>query len=140
MRTHSEAVKKAVITKLLAGESTQKLISEEYGVGYSTVGKWLKSYRDSGIVVMSEKERRPQDWSIKERLSALMETASMDEKHKARWCRENGLHSHHLVSWRKQFESDQAPNAAQHRQLNKQQRYEIRGLEKELRRKDKALA
>lgn len=89
---------------------------------------------------MTEKERRPQDWSAKDRLSALIATASLDEKAKARWCRENGLHSHHLVSWRKEIESHQAENSTQQRQANKQLRDENRGLKKELRRKEKALA
>jgi len=100
----------------------------------------MKQYRDAGIDTMSQKERRPRDWTIRDRLSALITTGAMDEKEKARWCRENGLHSHHLVGWKKEIESNQGDGAAEHRLQSKHLRDENRQLKKELRRKEKALA
>lgn len=67
----------------------------------------------------------------------------MSEHELAEYCRKDGLYPEHLVAWK---QNCLAANQPKHRQLVDEQRAvrsekaRIRTLEKELRRKDKALA
>lgn len=49
------------------------------------------------------KEKRPQDWSAEERLVALQETHGLSGEALQAWCRERGLFTHHLTSWKTAF-------------------------------------
>ena len=86
-----------------------------------------------------KREKRPREWTREERLEALLATHGMSEEALGAWCRERGLHTHHLVQWRRDLveEPVQGKKAAgEGRAL----REEIRALKKELRRKESALA
>ena len=86
---------------------------------------------------MTKEEKRPQDWTREERLNALLEAAKLSDEELGAWCRQKGLHAHHLEKWRKEFAQEQpkTENAT-----SKQLKKEIKDLKKELSRKDKALA
>ena len=66
----------------------------------------------------------------------------MDEASKSAWCRANGIYPQELVTWRENAMSalsgDAAPRTSA--QEAKQNRRKIKELEREIRRKDKALA
>ena len=66
----------------------------------------------------------------------------MDEASKSAWCRSNGVYPQELVRWRENAMSAlsgaEAPRASA--QEAKQNRRKIKELEREIRRKDKALA
>jgi len=83
------------------------------------------------------KEKRPQDWSREERLNALIETAKFSEEELGAWCRQKGIHTHHLEQWRRELAREQPNNKNSEFKKLKE---EIKNLKKELGRKDKALA
>ena len=86
---------------------------------------------------MPPQDKRPQSWTKEQRLDALLDTHNLDEKALGAWCREHGLHTHHLTQWRQDWVNSKAePTGKEVRAL----REENRDLKKELRRKDKALA
>ena len=76
------------------------------------------------------------------RLEAVVTTAGMDEAGKSAWCRANGAYLHELAGWRQS--ATQALAAPEEARASPQQtrhdRRRIKELERELRRKDKALA
>ncbi|WP_321818585.1 MULTISPECIES: hypothetical protein [unclassified Paraburkholderia] len=47
--------------------------------------------------------RRPEDWSLEERLMALQESHGLVDEALNGWCRVRGLFAHHLVQWRADF-------------------------------------
>jgi transposase-like protein len=90
---------------------------------------------------VERKEKRPRDWTAEERFCALIETGQMSDEHIGSWCRSHGLHTHHLKQWRDDAVSGcgnhlKESNRAEQRRLKEQ----VRSLEKELIRKEKALA
>lgn len=85
---------------------------------------------------MGSKPTKPQSWSREHRLEALLETHSLSEEELGKWCRERGLHTHHLKQWRQDLASESSPSDAEAKAL----RQENRELKKDLRRKEKALA
>jgi transposase-like protein len=134
---HSPQIRETALKKALTGPESTRHVADQMGVGLSTLQRWLREARNSGEPVMAKKEKRPQDWTREERLNALLESAKLSEEELGAWCRQKGLHTHHLEKWRKEFvqEQPQAENAK-----SKQLKKEIKGLKKELNRKDRALA
>ena len=117
------------------------MLAEEFGIGYSTLGKWLRDYRNSGEQPLAKKEKRPQDWSIEQRFDAVLETRDLSEEEVGRWCREHGLHTHQLSRWRQDAMAGTGGKAATGEQgETRRLRGQVKELKKELRRKEKALA
>ena len=76
------------------------------------------------------------------RLEAVIATATMDEAQRSAWCREKGAFPSALVQWRERGMAALAqPEEARAMPLEtRQDRRRIKELEKDLRRKEKALA
>lgn len=83
---YSIQVQEAVIKKVLLGNKRQHEIAKEFGVGRSTIGKWLKEYKQKGSIKLSTKEKRPKDWTAEERISSLIETGAMTAEKRTAWC------------------------------------------------------
>lgn len=138
---YSKELRETVVKKALAGEQNQDAIAEEFGVGRSTVQNWLRQHRATGEKMSESREKRPQDWSPEERLQALVESEGLSEVERGAWCRRHGLHTHHLVQWRRDLlagsgGSAAATGPAELRRL----REENKALRKDLRRMEAALA
>ena len=120
---------------LLPPESaTLDAVAHEIGVGVSTLERW----RSEAL----SRPARERAWTAAARFDAVLTTAAMDEAGKNAWCRENGVYPQELASWRQSAtqalaEPDEARASPQQ---TKQDRRRIKELERELRRKDKALA
>lgn len=76
-------LKEAVLKKVLQGNKPYHEIAREFGVGRSTISKWLKEYKQNGNINLNFKEKRPKDWTAEERMAALMETGSMSAEDRA---------------------------------------------------------
>ncbi len=141
MERYSAGFRENAIAQALGSGKTLRALAEEFGIGYSTLGKWVRTYRNTGEHPLAKQEKRPGDWSIQERYGALLETASLTEEELGRWCREHGVHSHQLARWRQDAMVGTGGKAAPAKQAETRRlREENRTLKKELRRKDKALA
>jgi transposase-like protein len=83
--------------------------------------------------------KRPQDWSAQEKLAAVMEAASLSDEELGAFLRSRGLHEAQLQQWRDLMLAGLEPKAVQGAKKAPEVK-RVRELEKELRRKDKALA
>lgn len=130
---------------------TLKAFAGEYGIGYSTLQRWIRELRSGalgGLQCSKEllgdtvvKERRPQDWNAEERLNIVIQCASLDEEAISQLCREKGIYPHHVTQWKEDFATGRASQQVSQPQGNtRQMQSEIKLLKKELNRKDKALA
>ncbi len=138
---YSIQLKKAVIKKVLQGNKQHHEIATEFGVGRSTISKWLKEYKQNGSINLKSKEKTPKDWTAEERMSALLKTGSMCAEDRSAWCRKKGIFSHNLDQWKKDAISAMTPKSTKV-QAEKERKYkkEIAVLKKDLSRKEKALA
>ena len=94
-------VKEAVLKKVLMGNRPHHDVALEFGIGRSTIGKWLREYKQTGNMNLNSKEKRPKDWTATERLSALIKTGAMSVEGLTSWCRKKGIFTHHLEQWKK---------------------------------------
>ena len=138
---YSIQLREAVLKKVLQGNKPQHEIAKEFGVGISTIGKWLREYKQNGIINLNSKEKRPKDWTAEERLSALIETGPMSVEDRTVWCRKNGIFIHNLDQWKKDVLSAiSSGSAGKQSEEVKNLKKENKSLKKDLSRKEKALA
>lgn len=140
---YSEEFKLSIIAKLLPPHnvSVPELVKET-GVPKDTLYTWRNKYRNTrnepGAVVRNQ---QPGSFSNEEKLAVVIETASLSEVELGEYCRRKGFYPEQITCWKNAF--IQGPSAtlskAEREQL-KDQTATIKQLEKELNRKDKALA
>ena len=141
MERYSVGFRDKVIEEGLNSGKSLRVLAEEFGIGYSTLGKWLREYRNSGEQPLAKQEKRPSEWSVEERYAALLETGQLSDEEIGRWCREHGVHTHQLSRWRQDAMVGTGGKKATAEQAETRRlREENRSLKKERRRKDKALA
>lgn len=111
-----------------------EVVSREIGVGVSTLEKW----RSQSL----GKPAQDKIWTAAARLQAVIATAAMDEASRSAWCRENGLYLHQLQQWKDSAtQSLAAPEESRASpSQTKADRRRIKELERELHRKNAALA
>lgn len=126
-------------------------IAESLGVGYSTLQKWIAKSRKqefesipgNGLLSSSNmiKEKRPQDWNLKDRLEIVIACGSLDESSISELCRERGIYPHHVDQWKLDFVTKNTlSNKVKVQSAEKVLKQENKALKKELNRKDRALA
>jgi len=92
---------------------------------------------------MPDSDNSPNGWSSRDKFAAVMESAAMSEIEKSAYCRERGIYPEQLSQWR--MACEQANDWQQSTDLTlkattRVDRKKINKLEKELARKEKALA
>jgi len=142
MRYPSER-KEAVLRKMMPphNRSIRKL-SQEEGISEATLFSWRKEAREKGLL-LPDGAVGPEDWSARDKFAAVLETAAFNEAELAEYCRKRGLYPAQLIQWRRACESANDWDRDNSRRINtekKADRQRIRQLERELRRKEKALA
>jgi transposase-like protein len=132
---YSREFKEALVTQLLTrGDRTMTSVCAEAGVSRKTAATWV---RLCGTVSDHPTPRGRMTWTAEAKFKALVETAGLAETELGVYLRREGLYSHQITAWRAEviahFETK--PTRA------KDARDEtIRQLEREILRKDKALA
>jgi len=134
---------KEVMIQKLSGPNRRSAnsLSVETGVPQATLSRWLREYGTVGVgdlTNMSTKQR-PSNWSAEKKYQTFMAYAVLDtDESRGRFLRENGLYSVDVDRWRE--EMIQALNRKQRPRGKDPKDRRITDLERELRRKEKALA
>jgi transposase-like protein len=127
------------------GRVSASVLSEEVGVGQPTLSRWLRAAGRVPVVSDDEeprpKAKRPEDWSPQQKLTAVMEAARLSDTELGAWLRRRGLTEEHLRQWREALE-ERASAVFEPREprVSAENRRRVLELERELKRKDKALA
>ena len=137
---YSRAVMVGVLKKVLPPEARSIVeVSRETGINDQTIRNWVKK-SESGILPDSLQESSPRFMSPKEKYQLVLEAAGVDNEQLGGFLRERGLHSEHLTIWDQELrEMIDKKNDKKDQEL-KALKKKNQELEKELQRKDKALA
>jgi transposase-like protein len=113
-------------------------VSKLTGIPEATLYLWRKQARSAGRAVPGDGQN-PEDWSAADKFAVVLETAPLGEAELAEYCRQKGLFVEQVRRWRSeaQMALGQVSNGKAERAQDKKR---IRELEKDLRRKEKALA
>lgn len=124
-------------------------LATEIGVPQPTLSRWL---RDASTVRtmttwdptkptnMSTAPRRPEDWGADEKLRAVLEASALSGEALGAFLRREGLHEAQLTAWREAAAAALADPKAVKSKRPSPEAKRVRELERELLRKDKALA
>lgn len=104
-----------------------------------TLKYWVKTKSRPKSSTNPAQERRPHDWSAAQQLAALQETHGLSDTALQAWCREHGIFSHHLTSWKEAFCAQRSTPAAGQHDVRSLQDENAR-LKRDLIQKEKALA
>ena len=135
MARYGRAMRERVVARLLPPESaTLEVVARDMGIGVLTLQRW----RDDAQSMPA----RGRAWTAGARLEAVITAAAMDEVGKSAWCRESGVYPAELDKWRASATAALAePEEARATpQATRQDKKRIKELERELLRKDRALA
>lgn len=137
MKSYSPERKAAVIARMLPphNQSVNQIARQE-GIPPKTLYHWRSS---AGITepALSAGENSPREWSQGERFAVLIETAPLSVHAVAEYCRRKGLYPDQIQQWKDSF---MQPNQREEKATIKKLQKEIQQLNREIARKDKALA
>jgi transposase-like protein len=137
---YTQEFKNAAVRRIQSGEITASNLCTELGISRSSLYRWCK---DAGVDIDSCQPRMSNGWSSDEKFHAVIETYSMNASEIAGYCRNRGLYPEQIQEWREACLKANARQAEVHQQLRSALQEEKKSkaeLERELRRKDKALA
>jgi transposase len=115
-------------------------LAQEVGVHQATLSRWLRDSKDRmGSMKLGpppkRDSRRPEDWSAEERLRVVTEAARLEDDELGAFLRREGIHEATLAEWKAAILEALGPQKKASSDARR-----VRELEKQLRRKDKALA
>lgn len=149
---YSEKFKLRMIQRLSGPNApSAMMLSREVGVPQPTLSLWLRRARRLPAMTKEPNEdaqpsepRNPKSWSAEEKYRVVLEAATVADSDLGEFLRKKGLHAVQLEEWRR-VAAEGAKAALTHgrkpgREQPKTDPRRVRELERELLRKDKALA
>jgi transposase-like protein len=137
----SKQFKEAVLNKLSQSDLSTKKFAEQEGINISTLYSWHKQFNISGFKV--SKESSSDKWSAEEKFSVVLETSTLSEVELSEYCRTKGLYPEQVKSWKQACIAGNSKPVTKKMKATPESRADkkrIKNLERELRRKEKALA
>lgn len=141
MTHYSEEFRASIAARLLPPNNASiSDIMKETGIPKDTLYDWRAKYRNKSVVSANAVKSAKQ-YSADEKLSVIIETAVLNEIELSEYCRTRGIYPVQIANWKAgivhglKSEPDKAC-----REQNRNQSKTIQNLEKELARKEKALA
>jgi len=137
--TYPKALKESVLDKLFNSNLSYRQLSEETGIPRATLQGWKRHY-----MINKEPDAKAtlaESWTAEQKFAAVLHTATLSEVELNTYCRENGLYPGQIKSWREACVRGNHPQSKlQQRADYRQDKRKIQTLERELQRKEKALA
>lgn len=139
---YTASVRSSMVRKMTGPRAkSATALAQETGIAQPTLSRWL---RDAGSVrgvnarEPEEPRRRPQDWTLEEILAAVLEASGLSGEELGAFLRRKGIHQAHLDEWRARLAG--AVKGESRPKGRSPEARRVQELEKEIRRKDKALA
>lgn len=145
MARFSNEFKESCVSKII-GESKRSIrsVAREAQVSVSSVHKWVEDAKaianSNAMGLPNPTNERATNWSSAKKLQTLIETASLSEEALNHYCRQQGLYKSQLEQWKLNFMSEQDTSLREMNNELKALRVQNKRLQRELQRKEKALA
>jgi transposase-like protein len=144
MTKFSNEFKDALVEKVI-GEPMRSMrsVAKEARVGISSLHKWVhdtKAKAGEANIIARHVSESPTSWSLAKKLKAIIETSSLTDDAINRYCRQQGLYKNQIEQWKLEFMSERDNSAKETANELKSLRAKNKQLQRELQRKEKALA
>lgn len=138
-KKYTREYKQRILESLMPPQNkTVPQVAKEENINRNTLYGWVKVARESGASIPNSSPSHQKKWRKEDKFKMVMETYSMNETELSAYCREHGLYVSEIKDWAKRLEQsldDKIDSAELTAEKNRS-----RQLEKELSRKEKALA
>jgi len=146
---YTDTFKARMVRRMLApnGVSAHAL-AKDVGVSQPTLSRWLretatfqamdKRYKKTPPMRTAGPPRRAQDWTPEDKLRAVVEALELEGEALGEYLRRHGIHREQVEQWTGR--AKEALERPAGRQRSKAEAKRIKELERELRKKEKALA
>ena len=136
---YSADFKEQALAKVYNRGNNQSIedVANDLNICLQTLKTWMKRTKLNSSGGRQSKSIRPQDWPPEERLAALQKSYGLIGEDLNAWCREQGVFVHQLEQWKADFCLQSSSSDSRALQSLKADNHR---LERELLRKDKALA
>lgn len=131
----------AILNKLSKSGLSVRKFAELEGINLSTLYSWQKKFNTAGFSV--SKESSSDKWSSEEKFAVVLETSALAEAELSEYCRAKGLYLEQVKQWKQACIAGNAEKSLKRVKTTPEQKSDkkrIKVLERELRRKEKALA
>lgn len=135
--------KREEVKRLILSGGTLREVSRRAGVGRGTAQKLRDELKEAGQITSSEKVLNADGWTSREKFFAVVATSGMNEYEKGEYCRARGIYAEQLEMWLEACISangQSVGNTSELRDSLKEETLKNKKLERELARKEKALA
>jgi transposase-like protein len=142
MTRYPEEQKARLIERMLPPQAIPvPQVSQETGIPKDTLYGWRRqACRARGLPLMEATNTKAR-WSSGEKFAMVVETAALNDTELGEYCRKRGLYPEQLQGWRQRCEQANGATVAQRTSADGgSEARRVRELERELRRKDQALA
>ena len=147
MMEYSELVRARMVRRMVGpGALTATELARETGVPQPTLSRWLRGAASIRLVTTNDASnegeaaaaaKRPQDWSPQERMAFVLEAHGLGDHELGELLRRRGVHREQLDGWRASLDEAFGHTTPSRRSPEGKR---IKQLERELARKDRALA
>jgi len=141
---YSDGFKARMVRRMAGAEGiSANALSREVGILQPTLSRWLRDARSvDGMNDRKKDARRPKSkaWSAEEKLRVLGEAARLSDDELGPFLRREGVHEATLREWREAAAAGLASANGTRRNKKSPEAKRVKELERELRRKEKALA
>jgi transposase-like protein len=142
MKRYSAERKAAILKQLLPPLNRPVAeVARQENISDVTLYTWRKQVRDRGQIMPGSESS--QQWSAEARVAVVAETLTLSEVELSEYCRKKGLFPEQVKAWKETCldgHRSSAKSSSAAREESRRDRKKIRALEKELHRKEKALA
>jgi transposase-like protein len=140
--TYTQEFRDSMVKKMLPPESIPVAeLSNETGISKAALHAWKTKAAAGGNVISTSKHS--EKYSSKEKFLIVLESYSMNESALAAYCRTKGLYVEQIKQWRDICASANANSEKSSKDLRTElhiEKSKVKDLEKDLNRKEKALA
>ena len=140
---YSPERKSAVLKRMLPPNAVAiRQLSQEEGISEATLYDWRAKARRKGQL-LPDADAGPEGWSSCDKFAAVLETASLNEADLGEYCRKRGIYPAQIVAWRaacEQANDWDRSSSARISRATKEEKKRVKDLERDLVRKEKALA
>jgi transposase len=145
--THSEGFKSRMVQRMSGREGiSATALSREVGIAQPTLSRWLREARRVAPMTNHKQtsKGRPNRKTAEQKLRIVLAAAGLDDEALGAFLRREGVHAAQLEEWRAAVTASAmaalSPKPKSGRGQDSPEAKRIRELERELRRKEKALA
>jgi len=116
-------------------------LADEIGIHQPTLSRWLRNARIlGGTMAQKKKRKKPQRWTSSDKLRIILAASQLEDDELGAFLRREGVHEHQLEQWRSTILAALDADGAKKRRGPSPEAKELAAVQRDLHRKDKALA